>query len=703
MASGVQKLSSQIDGYWHGDIYDDGNNVIYTVDQPEPLFASDLTTTQAFSTDNLNYNVTQNSLTRNYTISHEVCGLTSSAVINYISQILLEEDIDDETSIYQEEAALRDTEKSFYDILGEDYPSASWPQIHRPQNPNSTESIRSSNTTNSVLSCDVPSYNQGEPLLMRNSPISALSMESFAAMHIEKGVQESMNFLPTIGKLYTDSESNRIKFHQEPKNCFSANPATGYQSSAKMNSFNREQGLSGATARKQRAIFLDEPARNERFDELLLSHGREYFEDAISLREMLQKEMQNNSGEHIEELSDKMALEMMQHEKGLVDLESLLISCASAVSANDHNTAYELIKKIQKHSTPKGDCYQRLAYYFVDGLEARLAGTGSDIYHKLMSKQGSAADLLNAFRIYHAVCPYPRASYFFANEAILNISRNASKVHIIDFGIDFGFQWPSLFERISSFGSTRPKIRITGIGFPDKGFRPDKGVQETGRRLSEYAQRFNIRFKYQGIASKLENIRIEDLKLDKEEILIVNSLYCFRNLGDEMISMDSARDKVLRLIRKIKPCVFIHGIINASYSNPFFATRFRSVLSSFFSFFDMFNSTMPRDSEGRLLIERNLVSPNAINVIACEGSERVERPETYRRWQARNLRAGFVQLSVDSLIKKKIERIVRGLYHKEFVVDENNKWLLLGWKGSIAYALSTWKPKEYESTHRKTK
>jgi GRAS domain family len=667
MSSVLQNLSSQRDRNWHGDIHHDGNNGVCNLDQSQPLIASDLTPTKALCSDNLNYNVTESPLIRDNKISPQVCELTSGAVLNYIRQILLEEDLDDDIRIYPEEAALRDTEKSFYDILGKDYPLDGWIQIHSPQKTNTTESAGSSNTTDSVSRSVMPFYN--------------------------KGVEDAMNFVPTIGRFHIDPETSTVKFHQDHKNSFCENLRNRCESGAKMNNFNREQGLSGVAPRKQRAIILDEPVRNEKFDEVLLSHGQEYFEDAISLRKMVLTEIQNNSRGEMGELSDKMTLEMMQQEEGFVNFKSLLIDCSCAVSSNDHNMAYELIKKIRRHSTPKGDGYQRLAHYFVDGLEARLVGTGSDIYHNLMLNKGSATELLNTFRIYHAVCPYPRASYFFANETILNVSRDSSKIHIIDFGIDMGFQWPSFFERISSFPS-KPKIRITGICFPEKGFHPDKGVQETGRRLMEYAQRFNIHFKYQGIASKWENIKVEDLKLDKEEILVVSSIYAFRKLGDETINMDSARDKVLRLIMEIKPCIFIHGIINASYNNPIFTTRFRNALSSFFLFFDMFDSTMPRDSDGRLLAEKNILSRKAINVIACEGSERVERPETYRQWQARNLRAGFEQLPIDSLIKKKIERTVRGLYNKEFVVDENNKWLLLGWKGSIAYALSTWKPKQ---------
>ncbi|KAJ3687708.1 hypothetical protein LUZ61_016872 [Rhynchospora tenuis] len=112
---------------------------------------------------------------------------------------------------------------------------------------------------------------------------------------------------------------------------------------------------------------------------------------------------------------------------------------------------------------------------------------------------------------------------------------------------------------------------------------------------------------------------------------------------------------------------------------------------------------MPRESKMRIHMERNIIIPQAINAIACEGSERVERPEKYRQWQARTIRAGFTQLPVDSMIMKKIENYVRELYHKEFFMDEDRKWLRMGWKGTILFALSTWKPNDYESVDGKTK
>ena len=57
----------------------------------------------------------------------------------------------------------------------------------------------------------------------------------------------------------------------------------------------------------------------------------------------------------------------------VADLETLLIRCAEAVAASDRSRAGDLLERIKRHSLPTGDATQRLAHYFAEGLEARLA------------------------------------------------------------------------------------------------------------------------------------------------------------------------------------------------------------------------------------------------------------------------------------------------------------------------------------------
>ncbi|KAM3406118.1 hypothetical protein ACQJBY_000265 [Aegilops geniculata] len=109
--------------------------------------------------------------------------------------------------------------------------------------------------------------------------------------------------------------------------------------------------------------------------------------------------------------------------------------------------------------------------------------------------------------------------------------------------------------------------------------------------------------------------------------------------------------------------------------------------------FDMLDANVPRDNMARKMIERILFGMDALNIMACEGADRTERPESYRQWQARFLKAGFQQLPVDPAFLK-IVHMKNSLYHKEFFAVEDRGWLLQGWKGRVLYAISKWKPDE---------
>jgi hypothetical protein len=285
--------------------------------------------------------------------------------------------------------------------------------------------------------------------------------------------------------------------------------------------------------------------------------------------------------------------------------------------------------------------------------------------------------------------------YFFSIWMILDVAKDAPVLHIVDFGILYGFQWPMFIQSISDRKDVPRKLRITGIELPQCGFRPAERIEETGRRLAEYCKRFNVPFEYKAIASQnWETIRIEDLDIRPNEVLAVNAGLRLKNLQDETGSEENCpRDAVLKLIRNMNPDVFIHAIVNGSFNAPFFISRFKEAVYHYSALFDMFDSTLPRDNKERIRFEREFYGREAMNVIACEEADRVERPETYRQWQVRMVRAGFKQKT----IKPELVELFRGKlkkwrYHKDFVVDENSKWLLQGWKGRTLYASSCWVP-----------
>ncbi|KAI3450373.1 hypothetical protein Pfo_007038 [Paulownia fortunei] len=378
----------------------------------------------------------------------------------------------------------------------------------------------------------------------------------------------------------------------------------------------------------------------------------------------------------------------------VVDLRSLLTRCAEAVSSFNITSGEKILKQIRHHCSPYGDANERLAHCFANALEARMAGTGSALYTAFASRRINAAELLKSYQSYVTACPFKRMSNIFANKSIARYTGEATRVHIIDFGILYGFQWPCIIQGISLRPGGPPMLKITGIDFPQPGFKPAERIERTGRRLMNYCKRFNVPFEYNAIAKRWDDIRIEDLKIERDEMLVVNCLYRLRHVPDESAGVNSPRDAVLKLIKKINPDLFVHGVVNGTYNAPFFATRFREVLFHYSSFFDMLEATLPREDQDRLLYEREVFGRDVMNVIACEGLERVERPETYKQWQVRNQRAGFRQLPLNQEILNEVKTKVRKDYHNDFLMDEDGDWMLQGWKGRVMYALSCWKPSQ---------
>ncbi|CAN6382181.1 unnamed protein product [Urochloa humidicola] len=380
-----------------------------------------------------------------------------------------------------------------------------------------------------------------------------------------------------------------------------------------------------------------------------------------------------------------------RHAAKVVDLHTLLVHCAKAIVIDDRRSADELLKQIKYHSSPTGDAVQRLAYCFAQGLEARMAGTGSQVYRSLTADRTPLLEFLKAYQLFMSTCCFRKVAFTFANRAIFDAAMGRSKLHIVDYGLHSGFQWPDLLRLLGTRDGGPPEVRITSIDLPQPGFRPANHMAEMGHRLSNCARQLSVPLKFRAVVAQWHTVCIDDLNVEPDEVLVVNDLFNFRTLMDESVIIDSPspRDVVLSNIAKMKPYLFIQGIVNGSYGT-FFLSRFREALFYHSALFDMLDATMPRESRLRLVLERDIFGWVALNAIACEGQDRVERGETYKQWQVRNQRAGLRQLPLNGESVEMVRDIVKNHYHKDFVIEEGQQWLLQGWKGRILLAHSMW-------------
>ncbi|XP_074289983.1 scarecrow-like protein 33 [Silene latifolia] len=647
----------------------------------------------------------------------------SDDVLKYIREMLMEEDMEEKPCMFHDPLALQVAERPFYDALGTKYPHS--PNQHplsddhfvdSPDDPswNSASGLTgasfSSGLVNAVEPVTPVESNESEgyrpwfgqitPVESSSQPVAlSQSMSSFglpmgmnifseqeSIMQFQKGMEEASKFLPKNNNIVIDLEN--FNFPDETKQA-----TTAVVKKEKVHSREGDEFDEGRSS-KQSAVSTEEAELCDLFDKVLLcapmtheAHCTMGLDSEKGPLPQPDPSLKQKGGKDRSRKQDNG-----KKSKNTVDLRSLLILCAQSTASDDRRTSDELLKQIRDNSSPDGDGSQRLAHYVANALEARLAGTGSQIYTALSSKRTSAADMIKAYQFFIRTCPFKKIFIGFANHTIIKAAENKSKLHIIDFGILYGFHWPLLIQRLSERPGGPPKLCITGIELPQPGFRPAERVETTGRRLAKYCERFKVPFEYHAIAQKWETIKLEDLKIDNEGIIAVNCLFRFKNLLDETIVVDSPRNAVLNLVRRINPDIFVHGVINGSYNAPFFVSRFREAVFHYSTLFDMFDTNACRDDPERFMFEKEFYGREIMNVVACEGTERVERPETYKQWQVRNSRAGFKQLRLDPELMGKLKCKVKGSYHKDFVIDVDGQWALLGWKGRICYAISAWVP-----------
>ncbi|KAG2563065.1 hypothetical protein PVAP13_8KG337000 [Panicum virgatum] len=416
----------------------------------------------------------------------------------------------------------------------------------------------------------------------------------------------------------------------------------------------------------------EENCANEMLDELMLRA----YETCIKGMEELRVSMDNKMEKENRKKFNKAVKD------NVVDIRTLLISCAQAMATNNHMGACELLKKIKKHASATGDVTQRVAQCFTKGLEARLVGTGSQLWQLLMAERLSIVEFLKAYRLYFAACCFNKVALSFSTMTIFHAMVGKRKLHVVDYGMHFGFQWAGLLRLLASREGDQPELKSC----------PAERIEELGCRLSKCAHEFGLAsFKFHTIMKKWEDVRIEDLNTDADEVLVVNDLFSFNTLMDESVFFDrqSPRDTVLNNINKMRPDVFIQSVLNCSCGSSFL-TRFREVMSYYIAIFDMLDATTPRESESRVVLEQFVLGRPALNIIACEGPDLVERPEKYRQWQVRNQRAGLRQLPLKSRIVEAVKDTVRKHHHKDFLICEDGQWLLQGWMGRVLFAHSTW-------------
>ncbi|CAK9155507.1 unnamed protein product [Ilex paraguariensis] len=335
--------------------------------------------------------------------------------------------------------------------------------------------------------------------------------------------------------------------------------------------------------------------------------------------------------------------------KGLHLIHLLLIS-ATSVDENNINLAVENLNELYQNVSLTGDSVQRVAAYFADGLVARILTRKSPFYDMIMKEPTPEEEFL-AFTEMYRVSPYYQFAHFTANQAILEAfeteeENNNRALHIIDFDVSYGLQWPSLMQSLSEKATSgnRISLRITCFG------RSMEDLQETEKRLLSFAKGFhNLVFDFQGLlrGSKLVNPRKK-----KNETVAVNLVFHLTTLNNF-----SKISETLKSVHSLNPSIVILVEQEGSRSPRSFLSRFMESLHYFAAMFDSLDDCLPLNSTERLSIEKNHLGKEIKSFMSYDKDDmncpRYERMET---WKGRMEGHGFggVKLSSKTLLQAKL-------------------------------------------------
>ncbi|XP_042461578.1 scarecrow-like protein 32 [Zingiber officinale] len=396
-------------------------------------------------------------------------------------------------------------------------------------------------------------------------------------------------------------------------------------------------------------------------------------------------------------------------------MEQLLVHCATAIEANDATLAQQIIWVLNNIAPSDGDSDQRLASAFLRALIVRASKTGS-CENMLVAAAAGGTNLALYLHRFSAVdlasfidlTPWHRFGFAAANTAIAEAVEGLPAVHLVDLGTTHCMQMPTLIDLLAKRPEGPPLLRLTVPALTATAAPPllDMSYDELGARLVNFARSRNIQMEFlavpsdptEAFATLMEQVRVRRL-VTQGEAVIVNChmmLHCIpEETAAAVLSSPSPtlspRSTFLKTLRGLEPTLVTVVDEDADLTPCDLMRRLRAAFNYLWIPYDAVETCVGKGSEQRRWYEGG-VCWKIENVIAQEGTQRVERQETKGRWAGRMRAAGFRSVG----LTEEAAAEVRGMLDEHAagwgMKRDDDHDLTLTWKGHNVVFATAWIP-----------
>ncbi|KAJ9554988.1 hypothetical protein OSB04_009602 [Centaurea solstitialis] len=374
-----------------------------------------------------------------------------------------------------------------------------------------------------------------------------------------------------------------------------------------------------------------------------------------------------------------------------IELLHTLLASVEKTGQGQFDCATKLVKLCSKTATTEGNPVERLVYYFSRALCEKInRETGRVVCDglgrmQMFDLQEASTSVEASVFAFHQRVPMMQACQFTAIHTIIANVRQARKIHVIDLQIRDGKIYTVLLKALASRGEPRIEhVKITAIGT-----RAESRLQDTGNRLAEFAESNKIPFSFNIVMiTDVLDFNLDLLEIDDDETVAIYSS-CFLS---SLIATPNHLEYLMRVIRRINPCVTVIAEIEANHTSPVFVNRFTEALFFYGALFDCMSYCLANDDRNRKVSESVLYGQSIRNIVAAEGDERTVRHIGVDVWRAFYARFGMleIELSDVSLCEAKvlIGKFDCGNYCS---LRADGGCLLVDWKDVPILSISAWK------------
>ncbi|KAK8952082.1 Nodulation-signaling pathway 2 protein [Platanthera zijinensis] len=293
--------------------------------------------------------------------------------------------------------------------------------------------------------------------------------------------------------------------------------------------------------------------------------------------------------------------------------------------------------------------------------------------------------VMEAFQLLQEMTPYIKFGHFTANQAILEAVAGERRVHIVDYDIMEGVQWASLMQSLVTAKNSAPPphLRITAVRCC--GRKPM--VQQTGRRLSEFAAAVGLPFSFRQCRLEPDGrFRSKAVKTVRGEAVVFNCAlhaphqahHAARSVGSFLAGAAEVSHRVIAVVEESG---------GGRREGSGVVGRFVEEMVRYSAIWDAMEAGFAMEgNKAREMVERAILAPRIAGAVGRAYRE----DEEGRRWGDWMAEAGYRKLELSSFNYCQAKQLI-GLFSEGYGLEQDalNK-LTLQWKSRRLVTASIW-------------